>query len=114
MNLLTTHDGFLKAYYNLLKTMTEAQAFKYLNEQIEFIHGVKMFENFAAFKTAIDATEINDLTHYLGFAKAYFQLLPKFETPELAFIYLNEQIELIHGIKMFEDYNAFKYQPYED
>lgn len=114
MNLLTTHDGFLKAYYNLLKTMTEAQAFNYLNEQVEFIHGIKMFESFAAFETAIETTGMNDLTHYLGFAMGYFNLLPKFETHELAFDYLNTQIELIHGIKMFTDYNEFRDQPYVD
>ncbi|HEA30369.1 MAG TPA: hypothetical protein ENH91_10305 [Leeuwenhoekiella sp.] len=112
MNLLTTHDGFLKAYYNLLKTMNKAQAFNYLNNQIEIIHGIKMFESFEAFETAIEETETKDLTNYMGFAMAYFRILPNFETRQLAFDYLNNQIEIIHGIKMFEGYHEFKDQLY--
>lgn len=51
---------------------------------------------------------MNDLTTTTGFCKIYLELLPQFETEQKCFDFLNAEIEMINGDKMFFNYVDFK------
>ena len=54
MNDLTTISGFFKTYYSLLPIFrTQLDCFDYLNKELEYINGFKMFKDYNDFKQSI-------------------------------------------------------------
>ncbi|NGX83112.1 hypothetical protein [Aequorivita sp. KMM 9714] len=51
---------------------------------------------------------MNDLTTTKGFYNTYLNLLPQFETQKKCFDFLNAEIEMINGEKMFFSFMDFK------
>jgi len=57
---------------------------------------------------------MNNLNTITGFVVTYFELLPVFKTQIECFRYLNNEMELINGNKMFMDFEDFKNSMYHN
>lgn len=119
MRILNTKIGFIDAFffveYQLLKNdnykthdiKTTIDAFEYLNKHVQFIHGETPFKSYDEFSNELDVIIEDDILSAEGFANAYFNILPKFETNKKAFQYLNNHVELVHGKTFYKDFNDF-------
>jgi dihydrofolate reductase len=108
MNILNTKTGFIDAYFYVEHQLKNSlEAFNYLNKQVEVIYGKKTFKSFKEFKNELVLIEKTDLESSEGFCNAYFNILPKFNTNIEAFNYLNKQVEVIYGKKLYNSYKEF-------
>lgn len=106
MNNLNTITGFYYTYFQLLPQFkSRLECFEYLNAEVCFINGKRMFLNFTDFEIQ---TNFNNLKTVQVFYNSYFNLLPYFRTQIECFKYVNGLRGKKCAEPLYTDYADFK------